>query len=285
MLKPFLRSARDLLLRTLPLSTAIRLEFLLYHRRLPHLAHPATFNEKMARAKLRDRHPLMPRLADKVLAKEYIAEALGPEWIIPTLWAGRQLPPREQRNWTPPYVIKANHGSAMCYLVLSAQDQDWDVIEKTAQSWLSTTFGKNTLEWLYAEIEPQLLVEPFIGTGKVAPADYKLFVFGGRTAFIQVDTGRLQTHRQYFYDLEWKRLPFEYVCPGGKDDVPPPQSLPRMIQAADKLGSLFPFVRADFYEVGGSPFFGELTFYPNAARIAFKPASVERQIGQLWPAQ
>ena len=38
--------------------------------------------------------------------------------------------------------------------------------------------------------------------------------------------------------------------------------LTRWFEVARKLSSPFPFVRLDFYEVGGKPIFGEMTFTP-----------------------
>jgi hypothetical protein len=258
------------------------MEFLIYHRRLARLDHPETFCEKIAKRKLSDRNALMPRLADKILAKEYVADLLGTEWVIPTLWSGYHLPPRAERNWATPYVLKASHGSGWNYFVLSPSQQDWDAIEAEAEHWLSTLYGRSEMEWLYTQIKPGLLVEPFVGIGDVAPPDYKLFVFGGRTVYIQVDLGRLQTHRQLFYDVNWKRQKWEYLCPWTEEEVAPPVSLAAMIGAANKLGAEFPFVRVDLYEIAGKPYFGEMTFYPNSGRFAFKPESAELLLGELW---
>jgi hypothetical protein len=282
-LKSWVKAVRNKVLETLPLRTAIQLEFLLYHKRLPRLSPPLTFNEKIVYRKLNERNPLMARLSDKVLAKEYIASVLGPEWVIPTLWSGSALPPREERKWPIPYVLKASHGSGWNYFVRSAEEQDWDEMERAAAQWLKTIYGRRSLEWAYAQLKPGLLVEPFVGRGEVAPPDYKLFVFGGRTAFVQVDLGRLQEHRQFFYDPEWKRQSFRYICPYDPEEIPPPESLRQMVEAADKLGEPFGFVRVDLYEIEGKPYFGEFTFYPNGGQFTFKPPSTELRLGTMWP--
>jgi hypothetical protein len=273
----------DGFLTALPSRAAITVEFLAYHHRLPHLDHPRTFNEKIAQRKLRDRDPRLPVLADKVLAKREVARLLGPEWVIPTVWSGNRLPPRAERRWPIPYVLKASHASGWNLFVLSEADQNWDAIEATVEQWLHRTYGRHAHEWLYTEMKAGLLVEPFLGTANVAPPDYKFLVFAGRTAYIQVDLGRMQTHRQLFYDTNWSRQRFEYLCPWTDEEAPPPRSLARMIDAANTLGAGFPFVRVDLYEIEGKPYFGELTFYPNSGRYAFKPESAELELGRLWP--
>lgn len=278
-----LKKGRDLIIANLPLRSALMFEFLLYHRRLPNLDRPVTFNEKVEHRKLFDRDPRLPCLADKVLAKEHVAHILGTEWIIPTLWWGSALPPRSDRRWPIPYALKGRHGSAMNLFVRSRQDEDWGCIERTTDRWLRAKYGRPTREWLYTQLEPGLLVEPYLGSDEAPPPDYKIFVFAGRAKLIQVDEGRGLDHKQWFYDLDWRRQRFEYACPAGPVDLAAPKSLDKMLSAAERLAEPFPFVRVDLYEIGGKPLFGELTFYPNAGRIGFKPKSVDADLGNLWP--
>jgi len=78
----------------------------LYHylrkvRRLPDLAHPRTFTEKVQVAKLTWRSPRMVALADKVEAKKVVTELLGPDWVTPNLFAGRAC--RSARRATGPF--------------------------------------------------------------------------------------------------------------------------------------------------------------------------------------
>jgi TupA-like ATPgrasp len=271
-------------LRRLPVPLSVRLEFLLFHRRLGKFKQPRTFNEKIMHRKLYDRDPRLAALCDKVQVKDYAAKVLGEGWVIPNIWAGEELPPRSNRNWPIPYVLKASHGSGWNIFVRSPQDEDWDKIEPTAEEWLRRDFGREMREWSYTQIKPRrLLVEPFMGIGETAPPDYKLFVFGGHTALVQVDLDRLQTHRQFFYDTNWRKQAVHYAASFDPGEVEPPQSLEKMIWAAERLAADFSFVRVDFYEIEGKPYLGELTFYPNSGQIPFKPPSVEQELGTLWP--
>jgi len=234
--------------------------------------------------KLFDRDPRLPLLTDKVEVKDYVTKVLGEGWVIPNIWFGEKLEPRSKRNWPIPYVLKASHGSGWDIFVWSPEDQNWDRIEAVAEQWLRRDYGRETREWAYTQIRPRrLLVERFMGAGRVAPPDYKLFVFDGRTALVQVDIGRLQTHRQFFYNTNWERQNFRYVCPFEPGEIERPPSLSKMIWAAERLAADFPFVRVDCYEIGGKPYIGELTFYPNGGQIAFEPESVEQELGDLWP--
>jgi hypothetical protein len=282
--KKILQNIRDRALEAMPARAALNLEFLMYHRRFPRLDNPLTFNEKILHRKLFDRDPRLPRFTDKILAKQHVAQVLGPEWTVPTIWHGNALPPGPDRNWPIPYVLKASHGSGWNLFIRSPEQQKWNDMEQTASRWLRGKFGTAAREWAYSMIEPRLLVEPYLGDIATSPTDYKLFVFGGKVVFIQVDTDRERNHRQYFFDKQWKRQPFEYACPGTAQDIRPPKSIDKMIWAAERLGASFPFVRVDLYEIDGTPLFGEMTFYPNSGRIGFRPKSADVQLGQLWPA-
>jgi hypothetical protein len=268
----------------LPDPQALSLDFLLTNRRLPRLHPPRTFNEKIIHRKLYVRDPQMPLMADKVLVKNHVASVLGPEWVIPTVWSGSSLPPRENRHWPIPYVLKANHGSGWNLFVRSEADQDWERIERAAERWLARTYGADLREWLYAQIQPQVLVEPLAGdVANSALMDFKVFVFGGKAIYVEVDTDRQTGHRRCFYDRNWTPQPFTLEFPLETRPIKPPQSLDRMLRAAELLSGDFSFVRVDFYEVEGRPLFGEITFYPDSGRGRFRPSAYDASLGELWP--
>ncbi|WP_316228369.1 MULTISPECIES: ATP-grasp fold amidoligase family protein [unclassified Bradyrhizobium] len=251
------------------------------HGRQPNLLFPTTFSEKVQRRKLLDRDPRLPRLADKIAAKDYVADKLGKDWIIPTLWSGTQLP--EQPAWPIPFVVKASHGSGMNAFVRRPDELDWPKIRALSAQWLANrTYGSWGGEWLYSQIPPRLLVEPFMGDLSTLPLDYKLWVFAGRLAFIQVDVDRETGHKRTMFDADWNEMPFTTGWPKADRPLARPASLPTMIAAAETLGADFPFVRVDLYEIEGSPKFGELTFYPDSGWARFDPPHWDTEIGKLW---
>jgi hypothetical protein len=114
------------------------------------------------------------------------------------------------------------------------------------------------------------------------PIDYKLWTFHGRVEFIQVDTDRETNHKRTMFDLEWKRLPFTNNHPIDERPIEKPASLAQMIDAAQILSESVPFVRADFYEIGGRPRFGELTYYPASGMAKFIPEEYDRIVGNMY---
>jgi len=279
-----IKTVYNFLIEHLPPEPSLELQFLRYHRRIPHFRKPQLFTEKVQYRKLHDRNPMLPLYADKVTAKTLVAQTLGSEWVIPTLWSGSFLPPREERNWPLPYVIKANHGCEMNIFVRSAADQDWDVIESKLKEWLSVSYYNRVRhEWLYSQIQPQILVEPFIEPSGALPTDFKFYVLNGRAEYVQVDTGRENEHlhRRAFYNRDWEKQLFTLKYPLDHSLVSKPASLDRMIAAAEQLAKDTPFARVDFYEVGGKPLFGEMTFYPSSGLATFQPAEYDELLGRL----
>lgn len=157
----------------------LRRSYFSAHGRYPNIRNPKLFTEKIQHRKLFDRDERFSICADKVLVKQYVRERLGGGILVPTLFSGRRLPPREQRTWPLPFVVKANHGSGFNIFVREKTDLDWPAIEAKVDLFLSIDFGAQYNERHYSKIARQVLVEPFLSDGGGLPPDYKIFVFGG----------------------------------------------------------------------------------------------------------
>ena len=255
----------------------IQLTYWWRHGRFARLRKPLLFTEWVQHRKLHERDPRLPRLADKVLAKDYAAQHLGENWVTPTLWRGTSLP--IEPAWRYPYVVKSRHGCGHTVVVRNRSDHSFAV--QQSKRWMQQRYGAWLDEWLYGQIERGLLVEPFIGSGPSLPVDYKVFVFGGRARFVQVHLGRGSgEHRWIVFDPEWRR-----DSPITSDPDPlPPMTLKAMLEAAERLSDDFCFVRADFYEVDQQPRFGELTFYPGSGLERIQPPRLDLLMGLLWAA-
>ena len=53
-----------------------------------------------------------------------------------------------------------------------------------------------------------------------------------------------------------------------------------MVAVAEKLAQELPFVRADFYEINGKTYFGELTFFPGSGFEEFSPSEWDKTLGE-----
>ena len=255
----------------------VRLCYLFRHQRLANLAEPRTFTELVQRRKLGNRDLRMVMLADKLAVKSFVAETIGQEWVTPTFWHGNELPAAPE--WPLPFVLKSRHGSNQNIFFRGDAD-DWPSARAKSRHWLKRPYGEWLDEWIYGHIPRGLLAEPFVGEDGKLPVDYKIYTFGGRATHIQVHLDRENRHRWILLDRDWRRLSARTV----DADPDQPQSLGRMLAAAEKLGCGFDFVRSDFYEVAGRPLFGEMTFYPGSGLDPFTPDSLDLWLGARWHA-
>lgn len=267
----------------LPAKTAARLSSWIALGYWPRLHRPRSFNEKILHRKFFDRDPRMPDLIDKVRAKEFVATRLGSDWIIPTYFAGRTLPPREERDWPLPFVIKPNHLSGHVIFVRRPEDVDWHSIENETETWMRIPpHGVKYSEWGYAQIEPQILVEQYVGREETAPLDYKFYGFRGHVEYLHVETDRESVPKAVFYNTRWEQLPSRFRYDSTRDRIARPSTLQEMVSAAELLSADWPFVRVDLYEFEGRPKFGELTFYPGAGLDPFSPREFDFILGESW---
>ncbi|CAA9518304.1 MAG: hypothetical protein AVDCRST_MAG09-1878 [uncultured Sphingomonas sp.] len=279
-------SARDLYLHALgvmPARWALRVQFVRAMGYNPHFRRPRTFSERLQARKLRvPNEELYARLADKLAVKAHVAKLIGEQYLIPTLWSGPTLPPRAERTWPIPFVLKANHGSGLNHFVRDAAELDWAEMEALSADWMVKPWQPYLHEHWYDRIPRQLLVEPLIGNGPLN--DYKLLVFNGRVHFVQVDSRRFTDHRRTFFSPLWELQPFRLRFERETDELPRPPHLRLMIELAERLGAGFDFVRVDFYDLPDGPLFGEMTFTPGAGCDPFYPPEYDLRLGELWPA-
>jgi hypothetical protein len=266
------------LMSILPAQYPISLDFYRTFGRVPKFNNPASFNELIQARKLLENDPRFISYSDKVAVKDFVASRLGRDWIIPTLYAGRNLP--ELCAFRPPLVVKANHGSGWIAFVHSNDQEEWDKLREITAKWMQTPWPKRSHEWWYNEIDRKILIEPRIGEGNLP--DFKFFVFGGKAQFIQVDTDRFTHHKRAFYDRNWRKQEFSLGYPLEPRLIDPPRHLSAMIDAAETMGRDFDFVRVDLYDLPNGPKFGEMTFSPGCGFERFTPASTDFEFGKLW---
>lgn len=92
--------------------------------------------------------------------------------------------------------------------------------------------------------------------------DYKFFCFNGVCKCMKVDFDRFIQHRANYYDSHGNQLDFgEVICPPDPErNISLPHNMDKMIGLAEKLSKEQPFMRADFYDINGEIYFGEITF-------------------------
>ncbi len=283
MLKRLLRRPYVWALDRAPDSWAIQVQARRTLGRFVDLAAGEAFNDKVHRRKLAGaRFPEMALRSDKLLVKDFVRDRLGPRYVTPTLWHGTVLPPEPAADWPQGFAVKANQGSGGNVFVRDKAAADWPAIRRRAGGWLRAPHGGRHKEHWYGLIVPQLLVEPLLAEPHEL-RDYKVFVFHGRAAFVQVDVDRFGDRRKVLHDRDWRRLPFVIGnYPRVEEDLAPPQHFAEMLEVAEALAEGWDFVRIDLYDLPAGPRFGEMTFAPGAGYLRFSPAEYDLEVGRLW---
>jgi hypothetical protein len=79
------------------------------HKEL-NLSAPKTYNEKLQWLKLYDRKPEYSRMVDKAEAKNFVANIIGQQHIIPTLGIWEKFDDIDFEQLPDKFVLKTTHG-------------------------------------------------------------------------------------------------------------------------------------------------------------------------------
>lgn len=273
--------------------------------RLWRTRNPRTFREKVRYKMLRDHRRLVVTFADKAAVRDHVASVIG-EHYLPRAYAITDNPHDLIHLELPEaYVVKPTHGSGAAIVVSPAAPADarlpearWGwvyrhvrpeaadrrLLAATAEGWMAKLYGQGpNREWVYGQVPRRIIVEELLaGVDGAIPDDYKFFVFHGRCAFVQVDSGRFGRRTQDFYRPDWERIPMSGGPPWADPERVRPAHLDEMIQLAEKLGEPTDFVRVDLYDVDGRIVFGELTSFPAGGDSPFDPEEFDTEFGRPW---
>ena len=229
------------------------------------LAAPKTFTEKLNWLKLYDLSPLKVRLADKVAVREFVAEKIGAQHLIPLLGVWDDFDAIDFDELPAQFVLKCNHGSGMNVVVADKNSLDIRAARERFAAWLATDYSATQFELHYGAIDRKILAEKFIGAADDELDDYKIHCFGGAAKFVQV-LGKTNpaTGTRYHEVLSFDGTHLNPPPFARQNFFPtPPEGLKHLDEfktCAEVLSKNFAYVRADFYFVGGQILFGEMTF-------------------------
>lgn len=229
--------------------------------------NPQTFNEKLQYLKLHDRDTLYTQLVDKAAVKNYIAEKIGYNYIIPTIGVWEDPNDIDWCSLPKQFVLKTTHSGGNCGVVV-CKDKDLlnrnDAVYKLKKS-LNMDIYPMYREWPYKGVPKKIIAENYLEDENHELRDYKFFCFNGKAHSVMLCYGReTGMTKFYFFDRNWNILKLNI---GGKNapegfSIPKPNNLQEMFEVADRLSVGFKFVRVDLYNVRGEIYFGEMTFYP-----------------------
>ena len=238
------------------------------------LNNPIGYNEKIQWLKLNDRKEIYSTMVDKHLAKDYVKNIIGEEYIIPTYGVYENFDDIDFSKLPNKFVMKCNHDSASVIVCKDKKTFDIKKAKKRINKCLHYKFYNYFREWPYKNVKPLIIIEKYIDSDDGKPLkDYKFFCFNGEPKLLYLSEGmdNHETASMGFYDMDLNLLPIkrkDYKMIETKQQKP--KNYNKMIEIASKLSKGICHLRVDLYNVDGKIYFGELTFFTSGGCIPFE---------------
>lgn len=250
--------------------------------RRPDLRNPTGFREKLLWLNLHHRDPLVPRLTDKLTARDVVAERVGPGVLADLLgvWdRPRRIPFDRLRQ---PCVLKVTSGSGWNVFCPDPAALDVPAAIAALDAWAGQDYGHRYREWYYRRLAPRviaerLMVDPRHGR---SPDGLKVHCFNGQPRLVQVCVDRRGDRRLECFDPDWRVLELGLNGPY-RAPAPParPDGLDDVLSVARRLSAGFPYVRVDLYRHGGRTVFGGMTWFPSAGNLPMDDPATDALLG------
>lgn len=244
------------------------------HRNLD-LDNPKTYSEKLQWLKLYYHDSLLTKLVDKYEVKKYVADKIGKQYVIPTLGVWDKFNDIDFSSLPNQFVLKCTHDSGGLVICKDKSNLDIKAARKIINSSLKRNFYYMGYEWPYKDVLPRIIAEEYKeDTVTKELRDYKFFCFRGLVKAMFVATGRHEKNEDVkfdFFDENYIHLPFRQGHENANILPEKPLCFEEMKLLASRLSEGLPHARVDFYEVNGSVFFGEITFFHHGGWTPFDP--------------
>lgn len=244
-----------------------------------NLKNPTMFNEKIQWLKLYEwpNNPLVIQCGDKYTVRSYLeAKGLGSylndlidvwENVDDIIW--EKLPNQ--------FALKVSNSCGQNIICEDKSNLDIKKAKRKLSKWYKEDFGKYNAEPHYSKMPKRLICEKYLGGNMI---DYKFVCFHGKVGYLNVTSHPNGTIVIAGFTADGKPAPFRRTGDAVYDEnAKLPEHFEEMKKLSEKVAEDFPFVRVDWYEVGGRIYIGELTFTPNAGLGKIEPREYERYLG------
>ena len=285
--KAFLRNlSKSFVTKIIPDRFYIQLMFRFHFGRFADLKAPKTFSEKLQWLKLYDRKEIYTTMVDKYRVKEYVANLIGEEHVVPTLGVWNNAKQIDFNNLPDQFVLKTNNDSGGMVI---CRDKSF-INQKEAIKKLNKHLKRNGYwygrEWPYKKVKPVVFAEQYMEDQESAKVSrnlnvYKIFTINGKPILIQtIQNDKKPNETIDYFDCEWNLLQMRQNFPNSEHPLPKPKTLDTMLMLAGKLANGFVNLRVDFYEVNGQVFFSEFTFFSDSGFTRFDPPEWDFKLGE-----
>ena len=250
-----------------------------------NLDNPKSFNEKIQWLKLYNHDPLITKCADKYLAREYIKEKIGEEYLIPLFGVWDNPDDIDFDALPNQFVLKVNWGYAQNIIVKDKSKLNIEEVKEKLKNWMKPLSNNyyNSFEWSYKNIQPKIICEKYIEQIDGDLFDYKVFCFNGKVKYIGIHLYRYTNHSRCIYDIHWNKINNLITGPNKlyDKDIEKPKNLELILKLSEKLSSDFYHVRVDWFIISEKLYIGELTFTHGNGMEKFSIPEWDYKFGKL----
>lgn len=239
-----------------------------------NLDNPQTFNEKLQWLKLYNRKPEYTMMVDKYKVREYIAQTLGEEYLIPLIGVWDDPDEIDFDALPDQFVLKCNHNSGLGMCICKDKSKlDIPKVKAELRKGLKQDYYLPGREWPYKNVPRKVICEKYMTDNDDGSelTDYKFFCFNGVPKFMYISKDNSENATTDFFDMEFNHLDMRMKDPNSNVIPSKPDLFDEMKAIAEKLSKGIPFVRVDLYVISGGIYFGELTFFHNAGFCSIHP--------------
>ena len=265
-------------------KTFIKIEYRNRMRKKLNLKNPQTFNEKLQWLKIYDRKPIYTTMVDKYEVKNYVADKIGDEYIIPTLGVWDSFDEIDFDALPDQFVLKCTHDSGGLVICKDKSKLNKEKAKKKIELSLNRNYYYHGREWAYKDVKPRVIAEKYMEDKNSKDLkDYKFFCFDGKVKAMFIATDRFTQGVETkfdFYDTNFEHLPFTNGHPNAECVIEKPKHFEKMKELAEILSKGIPQIRVDFYEIDDEVYFGELTFFHWSGMVPFVPEKWDYVFGE-----
>ena len=241
--------------------------------------NPRTFNEKLQWLKVHDHNPLYTTLVDKYRVKQWVADRIGQEYVIPTLAVFASADDINPDTLPEQFVLKCNHDSGSILICRDKSTFDMDAAKTKLAKGLERNFYREAREWAYKNVPRLVFAEKYMENPLSKDLlTYKFLCFSGEP-YIMYVTVKNENVFENYYDMDFEPLDIHRKWPNSQYPIPKPTCWEDMKRVARELSQGLNHVRLDLYEVNGQVYFSEYTFYDWGGLFTFTPDVWDQRLG------
>lgn len=254
---------------------AISMKWNRFYRKKFPWKNPRTLNEKITWMSVMTDTTKWTEYSDKYEVRKYI-ESLGLKEILTECYGIWECAEDIDFEKLPSkFVLKCTHDCGSTIIVRDKDKINRKEIIDFLQKHLDVIYGFDWCELHYTKIKPRVIAESLIEMNNTpefasqTTVDHKIRCIDGKAQYdfvcydrnLESGSGGSKTIYDLYDIHSWTPM-HQYLADLDMEYrvVPRPKNLEKMIEIAEKIGSGFPQVRVDLYNVDGKIYFGEMTF-------------------------